>query len=497
MKTFRRMMTVTLTLLLSLAIIPPAFAHPMGNFSINQYVSINVTREAIVIEYILDMAEIPAFQEIATFDSNRNGQADSSESAAYHADKCASLQPHLSLVAGRKALSLALTSSSVDYPAGVGGLPTLRLTCQFHAALDPAVNALEISFVNNAFPDRLGWKEIVVHASNVTLQGDYSTTSLSNRLTEYPQDLLNNPPNQRQIKVVMGPVSMSAQSNTMNAPAVQSNPADRNDPFTRLILLDEFTPATILLALVVSFIWGAAHAMTPGHGKTIVGAYLVGSRGTVRHAFYLGLTTTITHTLGVFALGFVTLFAAQYVLPERLYPWISLLSGLFVIGIGLNHFVGRLKSSGLQNWLTSFKDKLARSQKFALQRAIAGDGGWSVQGSQLQGATHPYKYVLHTSHDHDHHHHDHDGYHRHDREHDHHDHYHSHDEHYHHRGDGGHSHMPPETITWRNLLALGVSGGLLPCPSALVVLLGAIALRKIGFGLILVLVFSLITLQIE
>ena len=51
--------------------------------------------------------------------------------------------------------------------------------------------------------------------------------------------------------------------------------------------------------------------------------------------------------------------------------------------------------------------------------------------------------------------------------------------------------MPPEQITWRNLLALGISGGLIPCPSALVVLLGAIALNKIGFGLVLVLAFSL------
>jgi ABC-type nickel/cobalt efflux system permease component RcnA len=215
----------------------------------------------------------------------------------------------------------------------------------------------------------------------------------------------------------------------------------------------------------------------------------------------------------VFALGFVTLFAAQYVLPERLYPWMSLLSGLFVVGIGLNLFAGRLKSSGLQNWLASFKDKFARSQKFALRSAIARDGGWSVDGSQLQGVTHPYKHVLHTSHDHPHSHdhdrhhhdhaghsHDHHGHHRHDREHDHHDHSHSHDEHHHdheyghdhhHHGDGGHSYTPPETITWRSLLALGVSGGLLPCPSALVVLLGAIALHKIGFGLILVLVFSL------
>ena len=188
------------------------------------------------------------------------------------------------------------------------------------------------------------------------------------------------------------------------------------------------------------------HAMTPGHGKTIVGAYLVGARGTARHAVYLGLTTTVTHTAGVFALGLVTLFASHFILPERLYPWLSVLSGLFVVVIGLNLFVKRFQGA----------------QIFA--------------SSSLQhGHTDP--------HDHDHEHHPH---------HDHvHDHEHEHD-HVHNRG---HSHLPPGTdglpVTWRSLLALGISGGLLPCPSALVVLLSAISLHRIGFGLLLVLAFSL------
>jgi ABC-type nickel/cobalt efflux system permease component RcnA len=221
--------------------------------------------------------------------------------------------------------------------------------------------------------------------------------------------------------------------------------------------------------------------MTPGHGKTIVGAYLVGSRGTLKHALYLGLTTTITHTLGVFALGLITLFAAQYIVPEALYPWMSLLSGLFVVGIGINLFLERFKSSGIT---------FPRLKPNTPERRIS--PVLEHAHPLRDGEAHSHKYVLHASHagaathtpEHSQHLHVHDHGHPHVHRHQ------DHDGHSH-AADGGHSHMPPEEITWRSLLALGVSGGLIPCPSALVVLLGAIALNKIGFGLALVLAFSL------
>lgn len=200
---------------------------------------------------------------------------------------------------------------------------------------------------------------------------------------------------------------------------------------------------SFLLAVLGSFGWGAMHALSPGHGKTIVGAYLVGGRATAQHAIFLGLTTTLTHTIGVFALGLVTLFASKYILPEQLYPWLSCLSGLMVVAIGLNLFISRIKSA-----------QLFKRSPFA--------------------------------HSHDHHHHDHKHDHKYHDDH-HHDHEHGHSH-------GNHSHLPPDAnapVTWRSLLALGISGGLVPCPSALVVLLSAIALGRIGFGLLLVLAFSL------
>jgi ABC-type nickel/cobalt efflux system permease component RcnA len=339
-----------------------------------------------------------------------------------------------------------------------------------------------LSFVNNAFPDRMGWKEVVIIADGVSLEGEYSTTSLSNRLTNYPEDLLTSPPDQRRVDLEIAPVASLVKDESLEpATAPVSSLSNRDDGFTKLILLEEITFPTLLLALAVSFIWGAAHAMTPGHGKTIVGAYLVGSRGTIKHAVYLGITTTVTHTIGVFALGLITLFAAQYVVPEKLFPWLSLLSGLFVVGIGFNLFVERFRSSAMGAWFRRVK-----SNRLRFQPAFSPTG----QGLRIENSERKQSFVLAPRHQHPHD----DGQHH---SHDHHEtagHHHDHNhEHAHHHGHdhSDHSHQPPEEITWRSLLALGVSGGLLPCPSALVVLLGAIALNKIGFGLILVLAFSL------
>ncbi len=213
---------------------------------------------------------------------------------------------------------------------------------------------------------------------------------------------------------------------------------------------------SFLIAIAGAVVWGAMHAMSPGHGKTIVGAYLVGSRATIQHAIFLGMITTITHTIGVFALGLVTLFASRYILPEQLYPWLSFVSGLIVVIIGLNLLSERLQSLKLR-------------LKSSWGQVVADD-----DHSHGHSQEHHHKHLQGHSHDHsqEHHHHG--------------EHAHSHHD---------HSHLPPgadgEPVTWRSLLALGISGGIVPCPSALVLLLSTIALNRIGFGLTLVLAFSL------
>jgi nickel/cobalt exporter len=195
------------------------------------------------------------------------------------------------------------------------------------------------------------------------------------------------------------------------------------DYLPRLLHQQELTPGMIAVALGVAFVLGAAHALTPGHGKTIVAAYLVGSRGTLKHAVFLGAMVTFTHTVSVFLLGLATLFLFHYVVPQNVIQVLGAVSGLSIVAIG----------------------------------------GWML-----------YKRLRHEQqHRHGvHHHHHHD--------HDHHDHHH-HDHHHH----------VPDEVSWSGLVALGASGGLVPCESALVLLLSAIALRRAGLGLVLLVAFSL------
>src|SRR5262249_8489654 len=200
--------------------------------------------------------------------------------------------------------------------------------------------------------------------------------------------------------------------------------AQSPDRFAALIAAPQLTPAAMGVGLLLAAMLGGLHALSPGHGKTVVGAYLVGARGTARHAAFLGLTVTITHTVGVFALGVVTLFASHYVVPERIFPILSFTSGAIVALMGLGLFVSRLRAA---------------------------------VGNRIHREAHPHA-LSHSHEDHSHH-----------------DHSHDHHHHHHHADDHGHSHLPPGAegapITWRSLLALGVSGGIVPCPSALVVLL--------------------------
>ena len=423
--------------LVFLSWVPLADAHPLGNFTINHYAGLHIERDHVGIDYVLDMAEIPAFQEIRQLDLDRNHKADEIETKNYPAEKCREVKSHLNLRLNQTPLALSLTRSSVEFPPGVGGLDTLRLTCRLEGAIASPITNQLVEFEDTYYPQRLGWREITVSAG-VPIQGNTSTsTSITKRLTDYPTDLLSSPLNQRQVSFTLNPSllsdpSVAPLSKSANQPS-QALIGRTNDAFTRLITLEDHSLSATLVALAIAFVWGGFHALSPGHGKAIVGAYLVGSRSKVHHALVLGLTVTLTHTIGIFALGLLMLGTSQFVLTEAVFPWLNVMSGVLVTGIGLNLLIQRSRSSQI------------------FQTSISGQGH------------------------HHHHHHDHD--HNHDRNHDH-----------------GHSHLPPGadgSITWSSILALGISGGLLPCPSALVVLLSAIALGRIGFGLALVSAFSL------
>ncbi len=352
-----------------------AAAHPLGNFTINRFSRIEASGPRLYVRYVLDMAEIPTYQA---------GRIDQRKYARR-------IAANARLAVDGRPVTLVPLRSALAHPRGAAGLRTTRLEV---ILAGPILHGrVSVSYHDNNFTGRIGWKEIVV---------GNTTPSTSHELRAYPKDLLQSP-----LDVTTARASLAPKPGPDLPPPLSSgatlNAPDRvaDSGFASLVGRSHLSALVILASLAAALFWGAAHALSPGHGKTIITAYLVGQRGTPAHAALLGLIVTITHTIGVFALGAVTLALSQLIVPDTLYPWLNLVSGLLVVGIGAAVLRARLRR----------------------RRAT-----------------------------HQHHHHD-----------------------------------PPSL---RSLLAVGVSGGLLPCPSALVVLLAAISLHRIAFGLVLILAFS-------
>lgn len=418
-----------------------ALAHPLGNFTVNHFSRLEVGAERLRVRYVVDLAEIPAFQAIQAMDADGDGITSAAEFDAYAARAVAEYARAITLTVDGAFISLETISQSVTTPQGAGGLQTLRVECEFVGQIPSSEQGRErrLRFEDANYSNRIGWREIVVvpGAGVAVFDSTAFGTALTDELKAYPQDMLAAPPDERtaEFSFTQGlPPAGAAALRSRDGVALTT----ARDSFAELIAVRDLTLWGALLGLLIAAALGALHALSPGHGKTVVGAYLVGSRGTARHAVFLGLTVTVTHTIGVFALGLVTLFASQYVVPEQLFPVLSLLSGGIVVVIGLSLFARRLRAA------------------FGLSKD-------------------------HHAHDHSHAEpgHEHDG----------------DSSHVHSHGGRAHSHLPPGAdggaVTWRSLLALGISGGLLPCPSALVVLLSAIALHRVGYGMLLVVAFSL------
>jgi nickel/cobalt exporter len=454
-----------------LALLPvAALAHPLGNFTINRYARVEVAPGEVSLRYVVDMAEVPTLQEKAQLERGLD---------AYRDAKASELRRGLGLWIDGRETALELRDARIELPPGQAGLPTLRLVVDLSAPVTASAGALR--FEDSNFPNRIGWRETIVRAADgVRLDGSTAPSQdVSDELRAYPEEMLDRPVDLGRASATFTVTGAPARPHANppptgegSAPAATLRSGMGLAPLlgdaaslAGLVAAGELGPAGTALALLVALVWGAAHALSPGHGKTIVAAYLVGSRGTARHALYLGLTVTLTHTLGIYALGLVTLFAAALVVPETLYPWLSLASGGAVLAVGGSLFLARARA---------VQHSLAHARQPALAFAYAGAAAHAGRRDH--------------DHDHgDHHHHDHGDHHHHDHGH----HHHGGHDHDHDHGPGGHSHAPPERITPRGLIALGVAGGLLPCPSALVLMLGAIALGQVAFGLLLVVAFSL------
>lgn len=420
-----------------------AAAHPLGNFTVNHYSRIEVEKSNVKLRAVLDMAEIPTFQESSEIDTNKDGTLSEAELNVYAENVTPNYLANLQLSVDGQPLALRSTKTNIGLEEGSANLPILKIKWDLVADL-PALDATavhQLKFENKNGAERIGWNEIVIervggiNIFNSTAFG----SGITDELKAYPGENINAPLTERKAEFSFTSSTLAANVKPLqNRDGHISAPVEK-DKFAELIQGD-ITPSVILFGLLLAFGFGAMHALSPGHGKTVVGAYLVGSRGTVKHAIFLGAIVTITHTLGVFALGLLTLFASKYILPETLMPFLSFISGLLVLFIGL----------------TLFKDRLFSAL------------GWKTNAQHGHDHAPDGHSHSHAPHDHSH---DHDGL-------------------AHTHGGSTHTHLPSENITWRNLLALGISGGLLPCPSALVLMLSAISLGRIGYGIILTVVFS-------
>ncbi len=433
--------TLIVLFVLSLTLAATTAAHPLGNFSINQFSRIEIG-DSIRVNQVVDLAEIPTFQESRLIDTDKDGVISESELAVYQANLTPDYLSKLALSVNGEPVAFDLAGKTAAIVKGDGELPTMRMEWNLTAPLVRSQSDVKVIFRNNNYAERIGWREMVVNSlGGVSIfNSNVFANSLSDDLRVYPTELLSAPLDERAAEFSVTPGAIPANATALSGRDGRPAKAVQTDRFAALITVPEITPMVALFGLLIAVGLGAVHAMSPGHGKTVVGAYLVGSKGTAKHALFLGLTVTITHTLGVFALGLITLFASNYILPERLMPFLGFVSGLIVFVIGITLFKGRL---------------------FTLL-------GWKSEAG----------------------HHHHHGEHGHEHGHDHGGHTHTHDGLTHTHGGTTHTHAPPKDLSWKNLIALGISGGLLPCPSALVLMLSAITIGRVGYGLILTFAFS-------
>ncbi len=418
------------------------WAHPMGNFSVSHYSLLEVTGRGLQIRYVLDLAEIPTFQLLQQWKLEGSSPREKVERQA--TEQAREWTRNLKIEIGGRAVTPRFERAIVALEKGAGGMAVLRVTAELRVAAAPG----SLHYEDTNFPDRAGWKEIVISSGRDAAidQASPSAADRSQALTAYPQDPLLAPPQDLRATVAWhstapapvvtghpaAPPVTSAPAEPAAAPAPatpqpgQATPGMvvRGDFLSRLLHQGEIGWGMMLVGMAVAFGLGAIHALSPGHGKTIVAAYLVGSRGTPKHALFLGGMVTFTHTISVFFLGLTTLFLSRYVLPEKIYPVLGAISGLSIVWIGGMLFYQRMR--------------------------------------------------LALGHSHPHHHHDHD-----------------HGALTHDHGDGHvHSHVPEGEIGMASLIALGASGGLVPCPSALVLLLSSVALGRVALGLTLLVAFS-------
>ncbi|MDJ0463843.1 nickel transporter [Streptomyces sp. H27-C3] len=471
---------------------PAASAHPLGNFTVNYATSLTLETERVQARVVVDRAEIAAAQERPNVDANSDGIISSVEALAYARSRCATLAAQLRVDVDGRPVVWKPTGAGLTYQRGEAGLKTSRLECGLTAPADlraPSDIAVRTTYASG----RIGWREIIARGQGIALtDSDVPKASSTGELRTYPQGPLATPVDVRTAALRTEPGQSTAVSSLPDLPGagpVTAALTTVTGTFNDLVGSRELTLPVGLMALVLAIILGASHAAMPGHGKTIMAAYLAGRRGTPKDAVAVGATVTLTHTAGVLVLGLL-LPVATTLAGETVLAWLGLTSGLLVTGIGL----------------------------------------WLLCTALRKGTPHTHQHQHHHhGHGHGHHHHSHD---------------HSHGDQHHHGerpgqdGSGRHLYgtlsrllpgrrlptaaqdarhagtvvvltkgqddepLPatspapapapsPERASRGGLIGMGIAGGLVPSPSALVVLLGAVALGRTAFGVLLVIGYGL------
>ncbi|TQJ87043.1 sulfite exporter TauE/SafE family protein [Streptomyces sp. SLBN-31] len=468
-----------LTAACALALVPStgASAHPLGNFTVNRYDGLVAAPGELRVDHVEDLAEIPATQ--AKPDIARLGMA------AWAKERCEKAARDSRAEADGHATTLTSVSATARLRPGQAGLHTLRVECRLTAPL-PEGDTVSLGFHSAGASTGPGWREITARGDRMTLTAtDVPKKSVSHELTTYPKELLSSPADtsSASLRVRAGGPALAADRQDAPAASVLPRGADRwTEALNNLVARHHLTAGFAALALLIAIVLGAMHALAPGHGKTLMAATAAarGGRARLKDVLPLAASVTVTHTLGVVALGL--LVTAGSAATPSVIAWLGLASGVLVLAAGVNlvRRAWRNRAHGHAHHHRSPREAAPDRQLELVGAHGAPAPAEHGHHDHDHGPSHGHEHA----HGHEHGHHHGDG---HDHAHDHHHPHHSHEvEHTH----GGFTHTHSTAPTLRGTLLLGFAGGMVPSPSAVVVLVGAAALGQAWFGLLLVVAYG-------
>ncbi len=414
-----------------------ASAHPLGNFTINHLSELSARAGTVKVRYVLDMAEIPTFAVMRAQDSN--GRMSAAQLGAWASDEARAIDSQLDLSVDGVRTPLGMDSAHATTRRGAGGLPTLYFVADLHATVARAGSHAFV-YADRTYAGRLGWKDVIVSPA----------TEPTRELTAYPSALLGSPRDNTAIQFSLAPdgrVAVRAAAAGEAAPASGAPSAIRSNALSDLLAKGTGNPLFVLFTLLVAVALGALHALEPGHGKTLLAVSLVGARATARQAAILAGALTVAHTAGVLLLGIAIIAFKDYFVPESIYPWITLLSGLAIAVIGAR----------------------------AVARQVIARRPYAHSHAHGHSHVHPHEHAHeHGTHGHAHDHGD--------------GHVHSHDDLEHARSHAIEGDAP---LRFGPTVLAAMSGGIAPCPAALVVLFAALAQNALTYGIVVIVFFSL------